>query len=223
MPTPTHKPTGLVFDVDKTLTEKTTWLELTEKLGGDPSRHAEIFSDFLNYEVSYDEMKKDLFKLWNSKGKVHRDQIKEICRDVHLKGEAFATFNALSERGYDLCLISGSFDIFVEIVAERFGIKCWKANSTLIFDDQGYWVDVDYDRNEAHVKEVQLDQLINDNHLSTQDIIAIGDSDNDVEIFKMVPGIAIHTDSDLLKQLAWKEIDYLPRIVQVLESLPNRE
>ncbi len=219
VPNPSKKPVGIITDIDKTLTEKTTWLELTEKLGGDPTDHAEIFTDYLNNKIDLNTAKKRLFKVWRTQGKVHRSQIKEICQEVHLRGEAFATFNELKEKGYKLCIISGSFDVFVETVAERFGVECWRANAELIFDQDGYWVDLTYSKNEAELKAQQLQELLTKTNLKPEQCVALGDSHNDSEIFKIVPGIAVHTDSDHLKKLAWKEIHYLPRVIQLLESI----
>lgn len=216
---PSKKPKGIVTDVDDNLTEGTTWYELTERLGADPYTHATVFMSYLNGELDITQTKKLLFENWLQNGPVHRDEIIEICYEIPLRGEAFATFSELQQAGYELYIISGSFDVFVQTVAERFNIRCWKANSTLIFDENGYWVDFDYHKDESEYKAKQLQKMMNYHQIKKHEIVAIGEDINDIEIFKTVPGIAINSDCGHLKRLAWKEIDYLPRIIQLLESI----
>lgn len=217
---PNKRPKAIITDVDKTLTERTTWLEISEKLGASIDQHAGIFTDFLNDKIDLEETKEQLFKLWRSKGPVFREDLATIVDGVHLRGEAFDTFVQLQERGYKLCLISSSFDLLVEHVAKRFSIENYYSNAKLIFDSNGEWVDFEFDKSMAALKAKQLDDFLNKTGLQKDECIALGDDINDIDIFRKVPGIAIHSHSDPLKAVAWQSINYLPRVIQVLESLP---
>jgi HAD superfamily phosphoserine phosphatase-like hydrolase len=216
---PTKKPKAIIIDVDKTLTERTTWYELTERLGGSSREHASIFVNYLQGHISFDQAKKELFALWNSNGPVHKDQLIDIFKTVPLRGEAFSVFNELQDRGYELCLISGSIKMFIEIVAERFNIKHYYGNSELLFDEKGYWIDFLYNKDEANHKVSQLNHFLDTTSFTVEDCIAIGDSANDIELFQVLPGVALNTQSAHLRELAWQEITYLPKLIQVLESL----
>jgi HAD superfamily phosphoserine phosphatase-like hydrolase len=216
---PTTKPKAIILDVDKTLTERTTWYELTERLGGSSRDHASIFMNYLNNNIDFEEAKKQLFTIWNANGSVHRNTLMDIFQTVPLRGEAFAFFNELRERGYELCLISGSIQLFVENVAERFGIKYSYGNSELIFDEEGNWIDLIYHRDEAKHKLNQLNQFLEKTGLTAEECLAIGDSSNDAELFQALPGIAVNTQSEHLRELAWQEVTYLPKILQILETL----
>lgn len=216
---PTKKIKVVVVDVDKTLTGQTTWYAVTEQLGGDTGQHAQIFTSYLNGRKTYQEMKNELFKVWTKKGPVTKDQLQKIFVDVHLKGEALSVFNKLQERGYTLVLISSSVDLFVKTVAKRFGIDHWYGNSRLIFDKKQHWVDFEYDREEAKLKVHQFRDFISKTKFSPEECIAIGDDENDIELFKIIPGIAVKTNSDHLLQVAWQEVKYLPKVVQLLESI----
>ncbi len=217
---PNKRPKAIITDVDKTLTERTTWLELSEKLGASTGEHAGIFTDFLHNKVSLQEAKEQLFKLWRIRGPVFREDFKTILDTVHLRGEAVSVFSELQERNYKLCLISSSFDLLVEHVARRFNIENYYANAKLIFDSNGEWVDFEFDKNMAALKARQLDDFLNKTGLQKDECIALGDDINDIDIFRKVPGIAIRSHSDPLKAVAWQSINYLPRVIQVLESLP---
>lgn len=220
MLTPQHKPKAIILDVDKTLTERVTWYELTEKLGGDTAEHARLFSSYLGGKLSYEEMKSGLFKMWNQHGQVTKEQLKQIFTDVHLKGEALAVFGELQERGHQLCLISSSIDMFTEIVAKRFNIDYWYANSELVFDENDNWIDFHFDKRMAELKVKQLENYLNRTHLKKTDCVAIGDDTNDAGLFREIPGIAVNTNNDLINQMAWKSVAYLPRVIQVIESIP---
>jgi HAD superfamily phosphoserine phosphatase-like hydrolase len=218
---PKKKPRAIITDVDSTLTERTTWYELTERLGASPYKHADLFMQFLRGEISYKQVKKDLFKLWNTanKGPVHRDQLVEIFKDIPLRGEAYALINELKEKDYTLCLISGSIEMFITEVAKKFGIAYHYGNSIFHFDDDGYWVDLEYTKDEEKLKMEQFEDFLNKTGFKREDCIAIGDGDNDTELFSHVPGIVVNAKSEHLKELAWQEVKYLPRVLQVLESI----
>lgn len=219
MTTPTHKPKAIISDVDETLTDRITWYQLTEKLGGSPARHAHLFMQYRHGKMSYEMVKKELFKIWRVQGPVHRDQLREILSQIHIKGEAADVLRNLQKRGYQICLISGSMKMFVEILAEKLNIEYYYGNARFIFDDDGYWVDIEYNKEEGQLKIEQLHDFLEKTGLKKEDCITIGDGDNDIELFQEIPGIVVNANSEHLKELAWQDAKYLPRVLQILESI----
>ncbi|MBU1885095.1 HAD-IB family phosphatase [Patescibacteria group bacterium] len=216
---PKQKPKAIITDVDSTLTERTTWYELTERLGGSSYKHADLFMKYLRGKISFQQVKKDLFKLWNTNGPVHKNKLIEIFRDIPLRGEAFSLINQLQEKGYSLCLISGSIEMFIDEIAKKFNIDHYYGNSIFHFDENGYWTDLDYTRNEEHLKIKQFEDFLKKTGFKDDECIAIGDGDNDLELFSRIPGIVVNPKSEHLKELAWQEVKYLPRVLQLLESI----
>ena len=216
---PKKKPKAIITDVDSTLTERTTWYELTERLGASPYEHADLFMKFLRGEISYQQVKKDLFKLWNANGPVHKDKLIEIFRDIPLRGDAYSVINSLKESGYTLCLISGSIEMFIAEIAKRFEIDHYYGNSIFRFDEKGYWVDLEYTKDEERLKMEQFEDFLKKTGFKPEECVAIGDGDNDLGIFSRIPGIVVNPKSEHLKELAWQEVRYLPRVLQVLESI----
>ncbi len=216
---PKKKPKAIITDVDSTLTERTTWYALTEKLGGSPYEHADLFMQFLRGEMTFHQVKKDLFKIWNTNGPVHKNQLVDIFRDIPLKGEAHAMVNNLKEAGYTLCLISGSIEMFIEEVAKKFEIEHYYGNSVFHFDNDGYWIDLEYSKDESKLKIEQFEDFLKKTGFKAEECLAIGDGDNDLELFSRMPGIVVNPKSEHLKELAWQEIKYLPRVIQLLESI----
>jgi len=216
---PTSKPKAIIFDVDKTLTDATTWYTLTKALGGNTHAHAQTFFSFLNGKITYQEMKVELFKIWLNKGPVSKQKIQSIVQNVQYTGEALSTFRSLQERGYPLVLISSSFDTFIEEVAKRFEIKHWYANCKFIFDKNDNWIDLEDHKDEAVLKVKQLKEFLKKSKIKPEECMAIGDGENDIELFKIVPGIAFRPATDHLTQVAWQEVKYLPRVIQIIESI----
>ena len=216
---PKQKPKAIITDVDSTLTERTTWYELTERLGASPYEHASLFRKFLEGEISYKQVKKDLFKLWNVNGPIHKDKLIKIFNEIPLRGEAFSLINKLKEDGYTLCLISGSIEMFIAEIAKKFKVNHYYGNSIFHFDENGYWTDLEYTKDEKCLKVEQFEDFLEKTGFKAEECIAIGDSENDLGIFGKIPGIVVNPKSDLLKELAWQEVKYLPRVLQLLESI----
>jgi phosphoserine phosphatase len=216
---PKQKPKAIITDVDATFTERTTWYALTERLGGSSYEHADLFMKFARREMSFYQVKKELFKLWNTNGPVHKDKLIEIFRDIRLRGDGFSVINRLKEAGYTICMISGSIEMFIEEIAKKFEIEHYYGNSKFIFDENDIWVDLEYSREEGRLKVEQFHDFLDKTGFKPEECIAIGDGENDLELFSLIPGIVINSQCEHLKELAWEEVKYLPRVIQLLETI----
>lgn len=216
---PQDKPKAIIMNVDETLTERVTWYALTEELGASCYEHADIFMSYLDGKISYHTAKQKLFQIWTASGPIHKDRLEEIFKNIHIRGEAIAVINTLQEKGYELCLMSGSIEMFIQTLAKKFGIKHYYGNSRFIFDKKGYWVDFEYTKEEAQLKVEQFQDFLKKTGLKAENCIAIGDGDNDLDLFRLIPGIIVNPRSEHLKELAWQDVKYLPRVIQLLESI----
>ncbi|MEO8581756.1 MAG: HAD-IB family phosphatase [Patescibacteria group bacterium] len=220
-PSLTHQPKVIVCDVDKTLTAANTWFSLTTALGGDIEKHFQIYNAYFNEKISTEDMKKGLFEMWEKghHSKIHRDELEDILFKIPLRGEAFSTFAELRDKGYTLCLISSSIDIFVKMVAQRLQLDHWYANSEFIFDDKGYWIDFKYDRDEAGLKLRQIREFLRKQGVSDDECLILGDGSSEIKLFENYPGIAVDSENETIKKLAWQEIKYLPTVLQLLQEI----
>lgn len=217
----THKPKVIFCDVDKTLTKGNTWFALTEALHGDVEKHFQLYSQYMKESISFEEMKKGLFEMWEEGygAKISKRVLEDILFRIQLRGEVFSTFLELRNKGYTLCLVSSSIDIFVKMVAERLQLENWFANAHLVFDDENHWIDFSYDKNEAELKLKQIREFLQTNNIAENECLVIGEGAGEVELFKHYPGVAINSEYESLKKLAWREIKYLPTILQVLQEI----
>lgn len=69
--------------------------------------------------------------------------MEEMFRSWELKEDAREVISYL-KRSYRVCLISGSVDLYVGVVAEKLGIVDWYANTEIVWDESGNLVDFHY-------------------------------------------------------------------------------
>lgn len=220
---PSSKPRVLVFAVDHTLTATNTWYELTHLLGGDQEFHFQLYQKLKKGEIDQEEAVGQLIGMLEKAkgGKIHREELIDIFFHIPLRGEAFSVIGDLRDRGYTIVLSSSSIDLFVELVAQRLRVKHWFANSTFEFDDEGYWTHFTYRKNEAELKLSQLSEFLQKEGVKDNECLVIGEDDGDLELFKKYPAIALDSKVKEIRELAWKEIKYLPTLLQILESLSS--
>jgi len=218
---PKGNPTVVICDIDKMLTGANSWYSLTTLLNADVERHYGLYNSFYKGEITFDEMKVKLFKLWEKGygGKIHRDDLENIFFRIVLRGEAFSTIGQIQEKGYKVCLVSSFIDIFVQMTADRLRIDDWYSNGVAVFDENGYWVDLSYDMDESKLKLKQVEEYLHKHNINKSEALILGDGSSEIDLFQHCPGVAIDTEYDQLKRLAWKEIKFLPTILQVLLEL----
>jgi HAD superfamily phosphoserine phosphatase-like hydrolase len=220
-PTLTKQPKVIFCDVDKTLTRGNTWFTLTSELHGDVEKHFQLYSAYLKGKIALEEMKKGLFAMWEEGygAKISRRVLEDILFKVQLRGEAFSTFSELRNLGYKLCLVSSSMDMFVKMVAERLQLEDWYANAQFIFDEENRWVDFTYDKNEAELKLKQIREYLDKHDIKDDQCLVLGRGPGEIELFKHFPGIAINSEDEKIRQLAWRDIKYLPTVLQILQEI----
>lgn len=126
---------AVVFDIDGTLSRDVSWTKLTLLLGASVPDYLKIYEDFKTGKLEYEESKRLLFKLWRGEGDLYRNKLKKIFDNWIIKEDAIPVFSYLKSKGYIICLITGSFDLFAQIIAEKVGADFWYANTILHWDE----------------------------------------------------------------------------------------
>ena len=133
--------------------------------------------------LSYPEAKRRLIKLWKSNGNANKFFMEDMFRSWHLKKGAKETVDYL-KKSYRLCIISGSLDLYVSVVAEKLGIKDWYANTKIVWDSQGNLIDLNYFSDQSAKKLEQFEEYVVKYNLNRNKCAIVGDSDNDLALFK---------------------------------------
>ncbi len=213
-----NKIKAAVFDIDGTLSPDISWTKVTLQLGLRVSHHLEIYEKFRSGAMSYDEGRKAILSLWTSLGPLSKSRLTEIFENWELRKGAVPIFQYLKSKGYITCLISGSVDLFAEVVAKKVGADFWYANTSLIWDDKGNLVDMIYERNASWKKLEQLKEFCASNSLKLDECAIVGDDSNDIEVFKATgKGIAVESPtSEAVEPYAWRMADDLEEIKNIL-------
>jgi HAD superfamily PSPase-like hydrolase len=207
----------ICFDVDRTLVDGLSWLLLTEGLNCSTQKHIDIFYRAKEGEISFAEGERMLTKMYQESGNAKKEFIRELFSKVEVKSEAEETISYLKEKGYKIYLISGAIDMYVEEIANKLKVDGFYANSSLDFDNKGVINKIHYRDNQGEVKVEQLRKLIKQLKIEMDEVVFIGDSENDIEVFQETGhGIAINASNEELKAAAWKNISSLSQIKGIL-------
>ena len=207
-------PKAIIFDVDGTLSPEISWTALTRDLGASVEGHISIYQQYKSGQTEYLASKQQLIKLWQATGNANKNHFLRLFEDWPLAPEAPATVNTLAAN-HSICLITGSMDLYVQAVAGKLHVPDYYANTTLYWDEAGNLVDMDYELNQANRKIEQFLGYCSLHSITPQQCIVIGDSDNDIELFKTSGrGVAIGTEiPESLREVSW-------RTIQTLDELP---
>ncbi len=177
---------AVVLDLDQTLTSDTgSWIELTSLLGVDPNLHKKIYNDFKIGSLNYEDAKRKLIDLWKTSGKTKKNDLLAIFDKIELREGAFEAIEYLKSK-YQLCIISGAIDIFVETIAKKLGIESLYASTKFIFDYKGELVDFDYLLDRGREKLTFFNDYCNKHNIKPEECAAIGDGESDMPIFERV-------------------------------------
>ena len=205
------------FDVDGTLVDGVSWLLLTQGLGCSEQAHLDIFLRAKKGKISFIEGERELTKMYQDSGNATRPFIKKLFANIRIKPETKEVIDYLKEKGYFIYLISGAIDIYVEEVAKKLKVDGYYANSKLDFDEEGVLKKINYRDNQEDIKAEQLKELVQKLKLNINEVVFVGDSENDIEVFKRTRhGIAVNSFNENLKEVAWKIVDSLKEVKRIL-------
>jgi phosphoserine phosphatase len=212
---------AVVFDIDGTLTRDISWIRLTNEIGGSIDFNDEVIKKWETDELSNEEVRQKLIENWNKNGKAFKDNFFSILKSIPLREDAKGVVNYLKEKGYRVIMITGSFDLYAEIVGEELGIKDYFANTKLIWDENGKLINVETCK-DTEAKNRKIDffkEYCIKKNLNFNECVSIGDSSNDIELFRLTGnGIAVRTQFEAkeLEAVAWKIVDNLIQLKNIL-------
>ncbi len=207
----------ICFDVCGTLVDGNSWRILTEGLGCSYPEHRSIFLRCSKGEITFTEGERMMTRIFRESGNAKEKFINDIFNNIKIINYAKDLISYLKGKGYLVYLISGSIDIYVESVAKKVGADGFYANSSLEFDKEGILKKIIYRENEGEVKVEHLQDLIKKLGINMDQVVFIGDGENDIEVFKATGhGIAVNSSSEELKKVSWKTIGSLSEIKNIL-------
>lgn len=200
---------AVVLDIDGTLAPDVSWLSVTRDLGASIEVHVAIYKDYKAGKMGYEESKAQLIRLWKSTGNANYDFFQLLFEQLPLDKDALRVVESLKCQ-YDVCIITGSIDMYAEIVAKKLNVGNWFANTTLHWNNNAL-TDMDYELNQAKRKLEQFLGFCAAHGYKPQECVVVGDSENDLSLFEASKrGVLVGKDlTNELKQHAWKTIPTL--------------
>ncbi len=176
----------VIFDVDGTLTkENNSWklihtsLNVFEKA----KTHREMF---FNKEISYQKWADLDVGLWQN---VHVSRIEEILNQVPLIDGIKETLSILQSRKLKTSLLSSGISLFANKLKKRFGFDYSIANEVIV-NKQGYLTGEVFCNVAYNNKDEAISGLLKELNITFPQCIAVGDNENDINLFKKV-GLSI--------------------------------
>lgn len=195
------------FDWDGTLAKmpvRSSWGLIDSNLDCIEARDA-LSESYKRKEFGYQEWCRRCVGLYMERGLTERMLRGIVEKNITLHKGALETVNGLRSRGIRVGIISGGLVNMYEFVSDRFGLSVDYANfaTKLEFDrgsgalTGGKYTEDDYDG-----KLRVLKKYCKMAGATLEETLYVGDSDNDIPVFKAAAGIAFSSDSEELKRRA---------------------
>lgn len=208
----------ICFDVNGTLVEESSWEIFTSGDEIIEKEIEEIFNGYYSGKTLLDDAWSALVSVLKRTGKANKDFVCN-CWDKAstFKEGTEEVINYLKDKGYKVYLISCSIDIYLKCMTEKLLLDGFYAGSHLIFDELGELEKITSDCVQGKgFKKEKLKELAEKEKVGIEDIIFVGDGDNDIGVFEMTKhGIAMGGNPKLLN-CSWKQISNLKEIKEIL-------
>jgi len=189
----------VVFDLDGTLTrERSIWEYIHIRLGKWYGFAEEYQKQFLTGKISYEEFCERDAQVWRG---MRVEELLEIVKRVPFHPGADELIAHLKQKGFKLSVVSSGLSILSNWVHQKYGFDYSVSNDLL--QDNGVLtgkvkIQVYYDKKAEWVK-----RILQEFDVRPEEVIAIGDSRGDIDMFQMVGfSIAFNSSCSDLDQIA---------------------
>jgi phosphoserine phosphatase len=188
-----------VFDLDGTLTqERSIWEYIHKQLGRWYGFAEEYQKEFLAGKISYDRFCELDAEVWKG---MRVAELLEIARTVPFHQGAEELIRYVKNKGLKLAMVSSGLSILSDWVHQKYGFD-YSVSNDLLHEDGTLIgkvkIQVYYDKKAEWVKRI-LKQF----GMKPEEVIAIGDSLGDIDMFRMVGfSIAFNSSCSDLDRIA---------------------
>ena len=189
----------VIFDLDGTLTQERSIWEYIHKQLGKWYGFAEEYQDlFLAGKISYEEFCERDALVWKG---MRVEELLEIAQTVPFHPGVNELINFLKQKGLNLSMVSSGLSLLTNWVHQRYGFDYSVSNNLL--HENGVLtgkvkIQVYFDKKAEWVRKI-----LNQFEVKPEEVIAIGDSRGDIDMFQMVGfSIAFNSSCKELDQIA---------------------
>jgi phosphoserine phosphatase len=205
-----------IFDLDGTLTqERSIWEYIHKQLGKWFGFAEEYQRQFLAEKISYEEFCERDAQVWEG---MRVEELLKIIKTVPFHPGVDELIHYLKQKGLKLSMVSSGLSLLSNWVHQKYGFDYSVSNDLL--QENGVLngkvkIQVYYDKKAEWVKKI-----LNQFEVSPEEVIAIGDSRGDMDMFQMVGySIAFNSSCSELDQIASACIQS-ENLVDIIPKLP---
>ena len=189
----------VIFDLDGTLTqERSIWEYIHKQLGKWYGFAEEYQNQFLAGEISYEEFCERDAQVWKG---MRVEELLEIVKMVPFHPGVDELINHLKQKGLKLAMVSSGLSLLTNWVHQKYGFDYSVSNDLL--HENGVLtgkvkIQVYFDK-----KAKWVEKILKQFGVKPEEVIAIGDSQGDIDMFQMVGfSIAFNSSCSDLDQIA---------------------
>lgn len=205
----------ICFDLDDTLTHENSWEKLNIAFGLTPEEDYAMYLQFKEGEISYQVWTAQLRNAYRERGIAHKTIAETVFRSIEIDPAAYTLIADLRIKGYELAVLSGSFDTFASEVAQALEIHRSYGCAQLQFDEQGSVIDLITHEDEETAKLTKLQEWCDELSIDITNVACVGDGANDIQIFQAT-GHGITFRDSPIKEHAWRVVENLAAVQHVL-------
>jgi phosphoserine phosphatase len=203
------------FDLNKTLIDDVTWLNLNLAMGMTPAEDEEFLHWYEEGKISYGEWQKFLEQIYKLRGKATLKNMVPVVEKYNYTEGAQEVAKYLKAKGYKLALVSGSVDLVVRKVARDLGVDLYGAHNSLIFDKEGVFKKIEFVGDDGNFKLAKLREFCKKLKIGLSQVVCVGDGYNDKKIFEAT-GHGVTFKGSVIEKEAWKVIGKLKDLETIL-------
>jgi len=189
----------VIFDLDGTLTqERSIWEYIHKQLGKWYGFAEEYQNLFLAGKISYEEFCERDALVWKG---MRVEELLEIAQTVPFHPGVNELINFLKQKGLNLSMVSSGLSLLTNWVHQRYGFDYSVSNNLL--HENGVLtgkvkIQVYFDKKAEWVRKI-----LNQFEVKPEEVIAVGDSRGDIDMFQMVGfSIAFNSSCKELDKIA---------------------
>ena len=206
----------VIFDLDGTLTqERSIWEYIHKRLGKWFGFAEEYQKQFLAGKISYEEFCDRDAQVWKG---MKVEEVLDIAKTVPFHPGVDELIHYLKHEGLKLAMVSSGLSVLSNWVHQKYGFDYSVSNDLL--HEHGVLtgktkIQVYYDKKAEWVK-----RILKEFRVRSEEVIAIGDSKGDIDMFQMVGfSIAFNSSRQELEQMATLCVPS-PNLADIIPKLP---
>lgn len=206
----------IFFDLDGTLLPGNSWADFNHYFGMSPIEDGVLLDWYGRGIITYEEWDSLIVRILKEQNRCTEKGLPVFLETLSPREEAQQVIQACKERGYTTIILSGTMKQIAEHMGAKLGVDLVRTTAEIIYDKEGNLDTVKNDSDEGPAKLRIFESVCAEYGVDSKEVIHVGDSRNDLEIFSHTKCGVLLGDHATLKPVAWKQIQKLDEVLELL-------